>query len=345
MVTFAPLRWQSAPPAVVLLDQTRLPAEVVELVCTDVESLIAAINRLAVRGAPLLGIAGAYGVALAAARGDDVPAAAAALSSARPTAVNLGTGVAAAMQAWRESGADPAAALTAAQRLQAADAAASTAIAAAGVTLVPPDGRALTHCNTGRLVSGGDGTALAIVVAAHKAGRLAQLWVGETRPLLQGARLTAWEAEQAGVPYAVVTDSGVGSLFRRGLVDVVLVGADRIAADGSVANKVGTYNLAVLAAHHGVPFVVAAPTSTFDLDTPDGDAIVIEERSPDEVGGFAGQRVAPAAAPAYNPAFDVTPPDLVTAIVTECGLITPVRPDTIAALMGSSAEIGATMKA
>jgi methylthioribose-1-phosphate isomerase len=306
---------------------------------------VVAIKRLAVRGAPLLGIAGAYGVALAAARGDDVPVAATALANARPTAVNLAAGVAVALQAWREGGGDSAAALTAAEQLHAADAAASTAIAQAGLALVPPGGRALTHCNTGRLVSGGDGTALAIVFAAHKAGRLAQLWVGETRPLLQGSRLTAWEAQQAGVPYAVVADTAVGSLFRRGLVDVVLVGADRIAADGSVANKVGTYNLAVLAAYHGVPFVVAAPTSTFDLDTPDGNAIVIEERSPDEVAGFAGQRVMPAAARAYNPAFDVTPADLVTAIVTERGVITPVGRDTIAAIVGSPAAIGATMKA
>jgi methylthioribose-1-phosphate isomerase len=343
VVTFVPLRWQPAPPAVVVLDQTQLPHDEVELACTDVPTLVEAIQRLAIRGAPLLGIAGAYGVALAAARGDDVEAAAVALSSARPTAVNLSTGVAAALAAWRAAGADPAAALSAARSLQAADAAASRAIATAGLSLVRPGSRVLTHCNTGRLVSGGDGTALAIILAAHRSGALAQLWVGETRPLLQGARLTAWEAEQAGVPYAVVADTGVGSLFARGLIDSVIVGADRIAADGSVANKIGTYGIAVLAAHHNVPFVVAAPTSTFDLDTPDGNTIVIEERPAAEVATYAGHRVAPEHAPAYNPAFDVTPPDLVTAIVTECGVITPVRADTIAAIVGSAAPIGATM--
>jgi methylthioribose-1-phosphate isomerase len=343
-VNVPPLRWRGDVPAVVVLDQTRLPAEVEELVCADVPSLIDAIKRLAIRGAPLLGIAGAYGVALAAARGDDVVAAAERLSRARPTAVNLAAGVAHALEAWQTSGADAAATLVAAQDLAAADAAASAAIADAGLPLVPSNARVLTHCNTGRLVSGGEGTALAVVFAAHRAGRLGQLWVGETRPLLQGARLTAWEAAQAGLPYAVVSDSAVASLFRSGLVDLVLVGADRIAADGSVANKVGTYGLAVLAARHDVPFVVAAPTSTIDLATPNGDAIVIEERPAVEVTSYAGRPVAPAGAPAYNPAFDVTPPDLVTAIVTEAGVVTPVTKETVAAVAASIPRLSATMK-
>ena len=282
-MSIAPLRWDPDGPAVVVLDQTRLPADVVELVCTDVPALVDAIRRLAIRGAPLLGIAGAYGVALAAARHDDLVAAADALAMARPTAVNLAVGVAVAVEAWRNSDGDAADVLRAADSLAAADASASAAIAAAGLPFVPPGARILTHCNTGRLVSGGAGTALAIVFAAHAEGRLTRLWVGETRPLLQGARLTAWEADQAGVPYSLVADTGVGSLFSSGRVDVVLVGAARIAADGSIANKVGTYGIAVLAARHGVPFVVAAPTSTIDLDTPDGNAIVIEERAGDEV--------------------------------------------------------------
>jgi methylthioribose-1-phosphate isomerase len=271
-------------------------------------------------------------------------AAAERLSRARPTAVNLAAGVAHALEAWQTSGADAAATLVAAQDLAAADAAASAAIADAGLPLVPSNARVLTHCNTGRLVSGGEGTALAVVFAAHRAGRLGQLWVGETRPLLQGARLTAWEAAQAGLPYAVVSDSAVASLFRSGLVDLVLVGADRIAADGSVANKVGTYGLAVLAARHDVPFVVAAPTSTIDLATPNGDAIVIEERPAVEVTSYAGRPVAPAGAPAYNPAFDVTPPDLVTAIVTEAGVVTPVTKETVAAVAASIPRLSATMK-
>ncbi|MFL6240048.1 MAG: S-methyl-5-thioribose-1-phosphate isomerase [Actinomycetes bacterium] len=342
-MTVSPLRWDPAVPAVVLLDQTRLPNDVVDLVCADVPSLVDAIQRLAVRGAPLLGITGAYGVALAAARGDDVEAAADALATARPTAVNLAAGVARAARAWRESGGDPTAALTAAEELRAEDAAASAAIAEVGLPLVPEAARVLTHCNTGRLVSGGAGTALAVVYAAHRAGRLQQLWVGETRPLLQGARLTAWEAAQDGLPYAVVADTGVASLFARRRVDIVLVGADRIAKDGSVANKVGTYGLAVLAARHGVPFVVVAPTSTIDLDTPNGDAIVIEERPDEEVTAYAGLTVAPMGAPAYNPAFDVTPADLVTAILTERGVATPVSAETVAAMARASGAFGVTM--
>lgn len=309
--------------------------------CRDVPALIDAIARLAVRGAPLLGIAGAYGVALAAARGDDVEAAAAALATARPTAVNLATGVAAALTAWRTTGSPGA--LDAARALEASDAAASAAMIEYGLPLVPTDARVLTHCNTGRLVSGGDGTALAVAVAAHRAGRLRHLWVGETRPLLQGARLTAWEASQAGLLYSLLADNAAASLFARGLVDVVLVGADRVAADGSVANKVGTYTLAVLAHHHGVPFVVVAPTSTIDAQTPDGAAIHIEERAADEITSYAGHPVAPEGTSAYNPAFDVTPGHLVTALVTERGVVQPVDADTIAAVCGVNANIDATM--
>ncbi|MDX6285678.1 MAG: methylthioribose-phosphate isomerase [Frankiales bacterium] len=326
-----------------LLDQTRLPAEEVELVCSDVGALIDAIARLAVRGAPLLGIAGAYGVALAAARGDDVEAAAAALATARPTAVNLSTGVAAAVGAWRVSGADGA--LAAARELEASDAAASAAMVEHGLPLVPEGARVLTHCNTGRLVSGGEGTALALALAAHRAGRLSHLWVDETRPLLQGSRLTAWEAAQAGVPHSVLADSAAASLFARGLIDLVLVGADRIAADGGVANKVGTYALAVLARHHDVPFVVVAPVSTIDLDTGTSAAITVEERPGDEVTAYAGHPVAPAGSLAYNPAFDVTPANLVTALVTERGVAQPVDVVTIALLCRENTGIDATMSA
>jgi methylthioribose-1-phosphate isomerase len=189
---------------------------------------------------------------------------------------------------------------------------------------VPPGARILTHCNTGALVSAGEGTAFAVVLAAHRAGRLAKLWVDETRPLLQGARLTAYEAARAGIEHAVLADGAAASLMAAGQVDLVITGADRIAADGSVANKVGTYGLAVLARHHHVPFVVAAPVSTVDLDTPDGAAIPVEQRSPQEVTMMAGQLLTPAATAAYNPAFDVTPPSLITAIVTERGVLKPV---------------------
>ena len=320
-----PLRWLDPPngPAIVLLDQTRLPASEKYLTCTEVPQLIDAIRRLAVRGAPLLGIAGAYGVALAALRGDDVEAAAPKIAAARPTAVNLGWGVQRALDAWRARGSGLAA-LAEASGIAIEDATASAAMARHGLTLVPPGARILTHCNTGQLVSAGEGTAFAVILAAHRAGRLNWLWVDETRPLLQGARLTAWEAGRAGIPHSVLADNAAAALMASGQVDLVLTGADRIAADGSVANKVGTYGLAVLARHHNVPFVVVAPTSTVDLGTPDGAAITVEHRPAEEVASLAGQPVAPTGTQAYNPAFDVTPPELVTALVTEEGLIHPV---------------------
>lgn len=329
------LRWLDPPvgPAVELLDQTRLPAIETVVTCVDVPSLVAAIRRLVVRGAPLLGIAGAYGVALAAARGDDVPAAAAALEQARPTAVNLGWGARLALAAYLRASDDddpavqraaPRAALLQARSIADADADACAKMAALGLDLVPAGARILTHCNTGSLVTAGEGTAFGLVLAAHRAGKLAMLWIDETRPLLQGSRLTAYEAAKAGLPHTVLADSAAASLFAAGQVDLVAVGADRIAADGSVANKVGTYALAVLARHHGVPFVVVAPVSTIDFGTPDGARIAIEQRSPDEVTHLAGQPIAPAGSRAYNPAFDVTPPDLVTAIVTERMVVQPV---------------------
>jgi methylthioribose-1-phosphate isomerase len=331
------LRWLEPPvgPAIQLLDQTRLPAQEVFLTCTDVPQLVDAIGRLVVRGAPLLGVAGAYGVALAACRGEDVEAAAAAIAAARPTAVNLGWGVRRALQSFRSAAGGQeegvpglegaaAAALAEARAIAAQDEAASAAMAGHGLALVPEGARILTHCNTGGLVSAGAGTAFAVILAAHRTGRLARLWVDETRPLLQGARLTTWEASRAGIPHSLLSDNAAASLLAAGQVDLVLTGADRIAADGSVANKVGTYGLAVLARHHGVPFVVVAPVSTVDFGTPDGAAIPVEHRSADEVTGLAGRLVAPAGTLAYNPAFDVTPPDLITALVTEHGVIQPV---------------------
>lgn len=337
------IRWEDREgPVLVLLDQTRLPGEEVELVCTDVPALVEAIRSLAVRGAPVLGLAGAYGVALAAARGYDVEEAAELLASARPTAVNLGYGVRRAVAAHRAAGdgaAADAAALAEARALHAEDAAASTAMARLGrqllAELVPGGGyRILTHCNTGALVSGGEGTALAVVLAEHRAGGVRRLWVDETRPLLQGARLTAYEAARAGVPYTVLADNAAGSLFAAGEVDAVLVGADRIAADGATANKVGSYPLAVLARYHNVPFIVVAPTSTVDLATPDGTSIEVEHRPGHEVTDGA----APLGATAYNPAFDVTPPELITALVTESGVISPVTGESLRALCSSRAR-------
>jgi methylthioribose-1-phosphate isomerase len=338
------LRWLDPPvgPAVALLDQTRLPAVEAVVTCTDVPSLVDAIRRLVVRGAPMLGVAGAFGVALAAYRGDDVAAAAAAIENARPTAVNLGRGVRRALAAYQQARPDhhrdsqraaARAVVAEARSIVAQDAAASAAMARHGLALVPSGARVLTHCNTGALVSGGEGTAFAVILAAHRAGRLAQLWIDETRPLLQGARLTAYEARKAGLPHAVLADSAAASLLASGAVDIVLTGADRIAADGSVANKVGTYGLALLARHHRVPFVVAAPVSTIDLATPDGAAIEVEYRPAEEVTSLAGMPVAPAGTAAYNPAFDVTPPALITAIVTERGIAQPVGAGTLRVLV------------
>ncbi|MEU6814709.1 S-methyl-5-thioribose-1-phosphate isomerase [Streptomyces sp. NPDC046860] len=351
------IRWEEPPegPVLILLDQTRLPSEEVELVCTDASALVEAIRSLAVRGAPVLGIAGAYGVALAAARGFDTDEAAEALESARPTAVNLSVGVRRALTAHRDALAgtgDPTvaagAALAAARALHQEDAEASARMAAHGLALLDelmPGGghRVLTHCNTGSLVSGGEGTAFAVALAAHRAGRLRRLWVDETRPLLQGARLTAYEAARSQMAYTLLTDSAAGSLFAAGEVDAVLVGADRIAADGSVANKVGSYPLAVLARYHHVPFIVVAPVTTVDPMTPDGASIEVEQRPGQEVteivpprasavGGTGGVPLAPLGTQAYNPAFDVTPPELVTAIVTEEGTVSPVTPEALAAL-------------
>ncbi|NSC22046.1 S-methyl-5-thioribose-1-phosphate isomerase [Streptomyces albus subsp. chlorinus] len=357
------IRYEELPegPVVVLLDQTRLPREETELVCTDVPALVEAIQSLAVRGAPLLGIAGAYGVALAAARGFDVADAADQLAHARPTAVNLGYGArrveAVHRAAVREGAGERRAAelaLAEARALHREDAEASDRMAEHGSALleelVPGGGlRILTHCNTGTLVSGGRGTALAVVKAVHRAGELRRLWVGETRPLLQGARLTAYEAAREGMAYSVLADNAAGSLFAAGEVDAVLVGADRIAADGSVANKVGTYPLAVLAGYHEVPFVVVAPVTTIDLETASGADIEVEQRAAHEVtegpwergggpgaGGAGSAVLAPVGAPAYNPAFDVTPSALVTAVVTEEGVASPVTAAGIAELCSAS---------
>jgi methylthioribose-1-phosphate isomerase len=362
------IRWEEPPegPVLVLLDQTRLPVEEVELVCTDAPALVEAIRSLAVRGAPLLGIAGAYGVALAAVRGFDVDEAAVALASARPTAVNLAVGVRraqAAHEAALAKGGDirqaAAAALAAARQLHREDAEASARMAEHGLALLDellPGGghRILTHCNTGSLVSGGEGTAFAVALAAHRASRLRRLWVDETRPLLQGARLTAYEAARSGMAYTLLTDNAAGSLFAAGEVDAVLIGADRITADGSVANKVGSYPLAVLARYHHVPFIVVAPVTTVDPDTPDGASIEVEQRAGHEVTEFVapqvpvtgaeaggGIPVAPLGTQAYNPAFDVTPPELVTAIVTEEGVVSPVTAEALAEVCARSRRVAA----
>jgi methylthioribose-1-phosphate isomerase len=306
-----------------LIDQRQLPLRLRYLECATVDELHDAITDLAIRGAPALGAAGAYGVALAATTSTTrraVERAAARLRSARPTAVNLAHGVDLALDAYGQGG--PAAALSAARAYAAADVRANRALGAFGADLVPRGARVLTHCNAGALACVGYGTALGVIRAAAEQGKRPSVWVDETRPVLQGARLTAWELGRLAIPHTLVVDGAAGGLMARGAVDLVVVGADRVAANGDVANKVGTYSLAVLARHHGIPFVVAAPWSTVDLATPDGAAIRVEDRAATEGTELAGRRIAPRGTPAANPAFDVTPAALVHALVTEHGVVT-----------------------
>jgi methylthioribose-1-phosphate isomerase len=322
--------------ALLILDQTALPAEERWLRLTRATEVAEAIRRLAVRGAPAIGLAAAYGLAVEALHSvEGVREAAALLRATRPTAVNLGWALDRSLAAFERAPTaqvllDQAEALAAAQLDQ------DRRIGEHGADLLAPGTRALTHCNTGPLATGGAGTAGAVLAAAWSRGRLASVWVDETRPLLQGARLTAWELGRAGIAYELVPDSAAGALMARGLVDAVLVGADRIAANGDVANKIGTYSLAALADRHGIPFYVAAPLSTIDPGTPDGRAIPIEERSADEVTSVRGARVAPEGAAARNLAFDVTPRELVTAIVTEAGVLRPPFDAAIAGALGAA---------
>jgi methylthioribose-1-phosphate isomerase len=296
------VRLEEDGPRVVLLDQRRLPDEEVELACGSAAEVAAAIRGMAVRGAPAIGVAAAYGLALAALQGEDLEAAEAVLAAARPTAVNLAWALA-------QLRSDPSP--ERARALHYAEVERCRQMGAHAAALFRPGTRALTHCNAGGLATGGYGSAVGAIRCAWERGLLDRVLVDETRPLLQGARLTAWELEAAGIPYAVIVDSAAASLMARGEVDLVVTGADRIAANGDTANKIGTYALAVLAAHHEIPFYVVAPTSTIDLATPTGAGIPIEERDPAEVTSRF---------PARNPAFDVTPGELVAAIVTEDGV-------------------------
>ena len=287
--------------AVVVIDQRRLPDETVELRCETAAEVAGAIRTLAVRGAPAIGIAAAYGLALAAARGDDLDAAAEMLAAARPTAVNL-------RWALDEMRADPTP--ERARGLHDDEVARCRAMAAYAAELVPAGARVLTHCNAGGLATGGYGSAVGAIRAAWERGRVEHVLVDETRPLLQGSRLTAFELESIGIPHTVIVDSAAASLMAAGDVDIVITGADRIAANGDTANKIGTYGLAVLASHHDIPFVIVAPTSTLDASALSGADIPIEERDPAEVTSRFNAR---------NPAFDVTPASLISAIVTEAG--------------------------
>jgi methylthioribose-1-phosphate isomerase len=299
------------PGAVVLLDQRRLPDEEVELRCGSAAEVAEAIRTLAVRGAPAIGVAAAYGYALAAERGEDLDAAYAVLAASRPTAVNL-------VWALEQLRDEPTAAR--ARALHEAEVERCRRMARHAAKLFGPGTRALTHCNAGGLATGGYGSAVGALRAAWEDGLLAHVWVDETRPLLQGSRLTAWELEAAGVPHAVVADSAAAHLMARGEVDCVVTGADRIAGNGDTANKIGTYGLAVAAAHHHLPLYIVAPTSTVDHVTATGRDIPIEERDGAEVTTRFAAR---------NPAFDMTPASLISAIVTEEGVHRPPFVDSL----------------
>ena len=306
------VRLEEAGPRVVLLDQRRLPDEEVDLVCTNVAEVAEAIRTLAVRGAPAIGIAAAYGLALAALRGDDLAEAERVLAASRPTAVNL-------FWALDQMRADPTPERARALHREEVDR--CRRMSAHAAELFTPGTRALTHCNAGGLATGGYGSAVGALRAAFERGLLASVLVDETRPLLQGARLTAWELETVGIPHAVIADSAAASMMARGDVDLIVTGADRIAANGDTANKIGTYSLAVLAQHHGIPLYIVAPSSTVDLATATGADIPIEEREGAEISTRFAAR---------NPAFDVTPAALIAAIVTEIGVHRPPYAESLA---------------
>jgi methylthioribose-1-phosphate isomerase len=343
------LRWRGA--RLELIDQRLLPQRVEYVACQTAAETAAAIRDMVVRGAPAIGCAAAYGVALEALRPTfasladfhrALEAAFDELAASRPTAVNLFWALDRMRRAYADVRALPPEKIS--QRLvdeaiavHREDVDANRAIGRHGAALVPDGARIMTHCNAGALATAGHGTALGVVRSARDEGKRVSVVATETRPFLQGARLTAWEMVQERIPVTLVTDSMAGHLMQRGAIDLIIVGADRVAANGDVANKIGTYTLAVLAARHALPFYVAAPLSTIDPNVPDGAAIPIEERSPEEVTGFRGERWAPEGVAVVNPAFDVTPADLVTGLITERGVVSPVDGEGIRRLFPGTA--------
>lgn len=331
--------------AVKLIDQRKLPASHEHLRLESVADVARAITDMVVRGAPAIGVTAAYGVVLAArSRYREDPAAwktaieqdLQQLAAARPTAVNLRWAVDRMRGLLDGVSGDPAPALLQeARRIHAEDIAANHRMGELGSALIEPGSGVLTHCNTGALATGGYGTALGVVRAGVAGGRIKSVYADETRPWLQGARLTAWELVEDGIPVTLIADGAAAHLMRQGRVQWVIVGSDRIAANGDVANKIGTYAVAVAARHHGVKFMVVAPTSTVDLDTASGADIPIENRDADEILGCGGRRIAPEGAGAWNPAFDITPAALIDAIVTEKGVVSTPDRDKIAAMMAA----------
>ena len=337
MDTIRPISWDPDRRKLILLDQTRLPLEEEYIEYTDPGEVAEAIRSLVVRGAPAIGCTAAFGVVLAACQytGSDaeelsawVLDAADTLAGTRPTAVNLFWALEKMKAKLQDVSDRTCEEIKAALELEAVaifeeDLAACRRMGDLGAALVPDSARILTHCNAGALATAGYGTALGVIRSAHREGKVSLVWVDETRPVLQGARLTAWEMVKENIPASLITDNMAGAVMAAGDVDFVVVGSDRIAANGDVANKIGTYAVAVLAARHNIPFVVAAPTSTVDMSLSSGEDIPIEERPPGEVTGYGDRQWAPPGMRVYNPAFDVTPAELVTAIVTEKGVVRP----------------------
>ena len=337
-----PIRWTGD--ALELLDQRKLPFEVEYVRCNDSDEVAAAIHSLTVRGAPAIGISAAWGVVLAARdvrAGDGMQAlsllepAMQRLNAARPTAVNLAWALARMRRVLAAAGADWREVLAReAQAISDEDLAANRHMGALGAALIAPGSGVMTHCNTGSLATAGFGTALGVIRAGVAQGRIGKVFAGETRPWLQGARLTSWELQQDGIAPTLVADAAAAHLMKTGAVQWVVVGADRICANGDTANKIGTYQLAIAARHHGARFMVVAPSSTVDMDTASGDAIEIEERDPGEMFALGGVRTAALDIAAWNPVFDVTPHDLIDAIVTEKGVVERPDADAMRAMFG-----------
>lgn len=347
------IEWQ--PDAVVMVDQRKLPGQEIYVRCRTAAEVAKAIKTMVIRGAPAIGVAAAMGIALGMSRSKaqgtrqyavEFNKVCDLMAGTRPTAVNLFW----AIDRMKRSFGDGVRSGEAVEQLSARlvresslihdeDLESCKAMGRIGAGVVPASARILTHCNAGALATAGYGTALGVIRAASEQGKVKQVFADETRPFLQGARLTAWELVRDHIPTTVITESMAGPLMRQGQIDFVVVGADRIAANGDVANKVGTYTVALLAEAHGVPFYVAAPLSTIDLSTPDGDHIPIEQRNAREVTHMGSIRLAPEAATVWNPAFDVTPARLITGIITERGIASPPYPESLARLFETSATV------
>ena len=326
------IRWEGK--TLYLLDQTKLPVEEIWLPYTDYRPVADAIRAMVVRGAPAIGVTAAYAYCLAALAGEDLKQAKTVLAASRPTAVNLFWALDRMERKAGDCGGHPETLIAEAVAIHQEDVAMCKAMGLYGASVVPDHAHILTHCNAGALATGGYGTALGVIRAAHEQGKVEMVYADETRPLLQGARLTAYELITDHIPATLIADNMAASLMAKGKIDMVVVGCDRMAANGDFANKIGTYSVAVNAHHHGVPFYVALPCSTIDLTIPDGSGIPIEERDKNEVRTLYGVQTAPATVEVYNPAFDVTPHSLVTGIITEKAIIYPPFQENLKRLFG-----------